>query len=258
MAGEKTNKRNKLYTVLSVMLWLLVWQLASMAVGQQLFLPSPLAVISALFSLLRTRVFWASAFGSLARIGLGFLLGFVVGCLLAVLAAASRVVEILLRPLLLLVRATPVASFVVLALIWFTSRNLSVFISFLMVLPVIYSGMYSGIGAADKRLLEMARVFRVPFWRRLRAIYLPALLPSLLASCELAVGLAWKSGVAAELIGNTANTIGERLYQAKLYLLTPELFAWTLVIILLSWAFAKAILALLRLAAARLERGYGT
>lgn len=230
----------------SIALWLLIWQLASMAVGVKMLLPSPLASFSVLIQAAATLLFWQSVFTSLWRIALGFFLGLILGCLLAALAAAVNFIEVLLRPMMLLVRATPVASFTILVLIWLNSRALSTFISFLMVLPVIYSATLAGVRAANPKLLEMADVFHLGFWRRVRAIYLPGLAAGLLASCELALGLCWKSGVAAEVIGISEGTIGERLYQAKIYLMAPELFAWTAVIILLSWLFGRLALVLLR------------
>ena len=252
MAKRTQNK--KWHTAASALLWVLVWQLAALAIGEELFLHSPVAVVRSFAGLALTGGFWASAGTSLLRIGLGFVLGLVLGVLLAWGAAAFRFVETLLRPLMLLVRSTPVASFVILALVWVSGRSLSTFISFLMVLPVIYNGTLSGIAAADGKLLEMAEVFHVSFGRRVRAIYLPALRPFLLSACELALGLCWKSGVAAEVIGLPKGTIGERLYQAKIYLMTPELFAWTAVIILLSWLFTKLVMAGLRGASRKLER----
>ena len=164
------------------------------------------------------------------------------------LAAAARLmpwVEWLASPILQLVKATPVASFVILALVWVRGRELSVLISFLMALPVLYSAVRTGIAAADGQLLEMARVFRIPAGRRLRAIWLPAVLPAFREGCRTALGLCWKSGVAAEVIGLPDGSIGDALYRAKITLSTGELFAWTFVIICLSAAFERAFLALL-------------
>lgn len=243
----KAFKNNKtLQTAAAALLWVAVWQLASMLVNQVLFLPSPVQVLRALWAMLPQGGFWLAVWGSLWRIALGFLLGLAAGCALAGLAAAHSFAEILIRPLMLLVRSTPVASFIILALVWINSRGLSTFISFLMVLPVIYNATLAGIRGADKKLLEMAAVFGVGRLRRLRAITLPALMPALLNACELALGMSWKSGVAAEVIGLPGGTIGERLYQAKIFLQTPELFAWTAVIIALSAVFGKLVIALLR------------
>ena len=155
---------------------------------------------------------------------------------------------------MLAIKSIPVASFIILALILFSSRNLAVPISFLIVLPVLYSNVLGGIRAADSQLMEMARVFRIPVGRSIRYVYLPQVMPYFLSACGSALGLCWKSGIAAEVIGMPEGSIGEQLQQAKVYLDTPDLFAWTLVIVLVSLAFERAFLALLRRGARALER----
>ena len=173
---------------------------------------------------------------------LGFLLGAVSSVVLAVAAERWAWVEALLSPVMQLVKATPVASFIILALVWVRGSSLSVLISFLMVLPVLYGAVRTGIRAADPQLLEMAKVFRLPLGRRLRAVWLPAVLPAFRQGCSVALGICWKSGVAAEVIGLPNGSIGDALYRAKITLSTGELFAWTFVIILLSAAFEKLFL----------------
>ena len=165
--------------------------------------------------------------------------------MLAVAAEKWEWVDTLLAPVMQLVKATPVASFIILALVWVSGSSLPVLISFLMVLPVLYSAVRTGIGSADRQLLEMAQVFRLPLGRRLRAVWLPAVLPAFRQGCSVALGICWKSGVAAEVIGLPDGSIGDALYRAKITLSTGELFAWTFVIILLSAVFEKLFLALL-------------
>lgn len=235
--------------------WLVVWQLCSVAIGKELLLPSPLLVLGELARLVVTGGFWLVVLVSLGRIALGFFLGLLVAVVLAVAASLVHSIEILLRPLMLLVRAIPVASFIILALVWVSGRKISILTSFLMVLPVVYGSLLSGIREADGKLLEMAEVFRVPFWRQVRAIYLPALLPAFISGCELSLGLCWKSGVAAEIIGLPPLSIGAKLHEAKIYLLMPEMFAWTAVVILLSWIFGNSVLWLLKKAAGALSGG---
>ena len=230
----------------AVLLWLLVWQAASMALDSDILLVSPLRVIATLLALLPTARFWASLLGSMARILGGFFLAAALGTLLAALAARFKRVEEWLAPPVLAMKTVPVASFVILALIWFGSRNLSVFIALVMVFPVIYTNVLAGLRSADSQLLEMARAFRVPWRRQLHSILLPAVEPFLLAGCAAALGMSWKAGVAAEVIGVVAGSLGERLYDAKIYLQTADLLAWTAVIVALSALFERAVLALLR------------
>lgn len=167
-------------------------------------------------------------------------------------ASRSRGLAALLDPPLLLIRSTPIASLTILILMWVGARNLSVIVSFMMVLPVVYLNTLAGLRAVDPGLREMAEVFRFSFMKRLRYLILPTVFPYFRAAVSAGLGFCWKSGVAAEVIGIPGNSIGEKLYLAKIYLNTGELFAWTVVIILISYLFERIVLALLAWAEARL------
>ena len=251
---EKTRMKQKIkrrYGAAAVVFWLAVWQLAAAAIGQEVFLVSPLQAAGTLVQLLPQPDFWQRVGFSAGHILLGFLLGAVCSVVCSVAAERWVWVDALLSPVIQLVKATPVASFIILALVWVSGKSLSILISFLMVLPVLYGAVRTGIKSADPQLLEMARVFRLPLARRVKAIWLPAVLPAFRQGCSVALGICWKSGVAAEVIGLPDGSIGDALYRAKITLSTGELFAWTFVIILLSAAFEKLFLALLDKAVAR-------
>lgn len=252
--SPKNNSKAHRIKIWAVVFWLLVWQAASIQIGQDILLVSPLSVLVRLGDLVFTADYWYSIYFSLIRIGAGFLLAVAAGTLLAGFGARFMRVYQLLNPLMLAIKATPVASFSILVLIWLPSRNLSVFIALLMVLPIVYTNVLDGIQNTDTRLLEMAKVFRIPALRRIRFIYIPQIMPFFRAACTVSLGLCWKAGVAAEVIGIPKGSIGEKLYEAKIYLSTPDLFAWTLTIILISLLFEKVFLLLLRGAAHRLER----
>ena len=251
---EKTRMKQKIkrrYGAAAVVFWLAVWQFAAVAIGQEVFLVSPLQAAGTLVQLLPQPDFWQRVGFSAGHILLGFLLGAVCSVVCSVAAERWVWVDALLSPVMQLVKATPVASFIILALVWVSGKSLSILISFLMVLPVLYGAVRTGIESADPQLLEMARVFRLPLARRVKAIWLPAVLPAFRQGCSVALGICWKSGVAAEVIGLPDGSIGDALYRAKITLSTGELFAWTFVIILLSAAFEKLFLALLDKAVAR-------
>lgn len=236
-------KKQWIQTAAAVCFWLLVWQTAAFAVGQDLLLVSPVAVAKALFALVLMPETWLTAAQTTARVLLGFVGGVVLGTALAALAFCVPLVKVLLLPLMRTVRSIPLASFVILALLWLKNAgNLSVFISFLMVLPLVYANVLSGIESVGRELPEMAKVFRFSKAKTLRYLYLPAAAPHFFAACEVGVGLSWKSGIAAELIGITANSIGERLYDAKLLFSTADLFAWTVLIVALSFVCEKLVL----------------
>lgn len=236
----------KLKRALAVLFALCVWQAAAMLLNEPLLLASPVQVAGRLFSLILTASFWKTVGYTALRIVSGFLMGFLAGIVLAVLAGRFKWLEILLWPFVVTIKSIPVASFVILVLIWLSSRHLSVFISFLMVFPVIYLNTLQGLKATDSKMLEMAKLYRLPFARRLKYIYVPQVQPFLYSACSIALGLSWKSGVAAELIGRPDLSLGDMLYMAKVHMDTADVFAWTVVIILLSQLFEKLFLMLMK------------
>lgn len=245
--------RKWLRGLLAALFWLAVWQVIQWIVAKEILLVSPFTAFRRLFELALEPAFWAVVAGSMGRICLGFLLGVLAGVLLAVAARRAAVVDLLLSPLVSVIKATPVASFVILALVWIRSGWLSVFISFLMVLPMLYASVRQGIAETDRELLEMGRVYRFSPGRMLRLIWVPSVLPYFLPTARTALGFAFKSGIAAEVLGLPRNAIGTELYNAKIYLETADLFAWTIVVIVLSVAIEKIFLWILQLASSRLH-----
>ena len=239
----------------SVLFWLIAWHAGSAALGQSIILVSPVTAIRTLFQMMGTADFYQSIFGSLSRILLGFFAGVLLGTLLAALSYMLPPVGTLLSPLMHAIKATPVASFVILALIFISSRYLSILMGFLMVLPILYTNVLTGLRGTDRKLIEMAKVFKMKPLARIRAIYLPAAYPSFLSACALSLGMSWKAGIAAEVIGLPDQSIGEALYQAKIFFSTPELFAWTLAIILLSVGLEQAVLYAAKRLSRRLDGG---
>lgn len=225
--------------------WLLLWHFASVYTNNSILMVGPLDTWEALINQANTARFWITIIHSFCKIFSGFLAAFLMGISLGSVSFCFPPLRELLEPVLLLMKSIPVASFVILALIWIGSKNLSVFISFTVVFPVIYINTLSGLLSTDKKLLEMAQVFRITAWKKIRYIFIPALLPYLISGCKTALSMGWKSGIAAEVIGVPDRSIGEQLYMAKIYLSTADLFAWTFVIIIISAVMERLFLALL-------------
>lgn len=221
--------------------WIGIWQILSMTISSELLLPSPVKVLSVWWNLIQTSDFWVATGFTLLRIALGFLTAVVAGVLLAVATAHSRVIYSLISPILKIVRAAPVASFIIFALVWIKTNFLPLWISFLMVLPIVWENVSEGINHIDPKLLEMAKVHRVSKKKIWTGIQLPSVLPYLLAAVKTGLGFAWKSGIAAEIICRPENSIGNFLQQAKVSLETPEVFAWTATVIVLSVVLEKAL-----------------
>ncbi len=227
----------------AILFWLIVWQICSIWIGQEILLVSPVAVCGKLRKLVQEVAFWQSVAYSTWRIMGGFFLSVLCSVTAAACSAKYRLLEILLQPMVSAVKATPVASFIILALVWVSSANLSVLIAFLMGFPVVYGNLLQGFRQADKQIWEMVCLFHVH--RKIRYYWFPQLFPYMRAAMATGIGLCWKAGIAAEVIGMPEGSIGERLQEAKIYLQMPELFAWTVVIVAVSVCIEKCILFLL-------------
>ncbi len=231
--------------ILIAVIWLAVWQAAAWAVGSDLLLPSPLVTFKALVSLGGTADFWKSLGATLLRIVMGFVLGIVTGTLLGVVSSASRFADELLSPLRSIVKATPVTSFIILVLLYLSSALTPMFIAFLMVMPIAWTNVLTGIRSTDKDLLEMARVFGFSKSKLVTRVYAPSVLPHFISACTTGLGFAWKAGVTAEVIAHPQFGVGRAIYESKLYLETGELFAWTAAVVILSFALEKLMVVLL-------------
>lgn len=245
--------KNKIYIVLSVVFWLFIWQILSEIINIDYLLASPKTVLIETFNLIQTNAFWQIIFRSITKIMFGFILSVLIAVLLAIISYKIKAIKIILSPLIVVIKTTPVVSFIILALLWVKSENLSIFISFLMVLPITYNNVLIGIEKADKNLLEMAEIYKMTTINKVFYIFLPSVMPYLIAAIKSALGICWKAGISAEVIATPNNTIGEMLYMSKLNLDTEKLFAWTIIVIILSIIFEKAIIYLLSYINKKLE-----
>lgn len=249
-----------------LLFWLAVWQAAALAVSglpsftgdvgadlralltssKELLLPGPYVVIRRWFALAGTGVFWKSSALSLWRIALGVLAATALGIIISALCTRFSRLRTLLDPAVTVVKSTPVASFIILALIWIGRDSVPTWIAGLIVFPVIYGNLCTGFSSADPQLLEMAAVFSLSPLTRIRRVYLPAARPYFFSALRLSLGMAWKAGIAAEVLAVPRQAIGRYLYESKLYLETVDLFAWTLTVILLSLLLEKAVMQILK------------
>ena len=231
--------KRALITLAVAAFWWGVWEAAAWWVDSSMIVVSPRAAFARLFVLAQTQPFWLAVGTSMRRILTGFVLALSVGVLAAVGAAASRVFARVVSPAINVLNAMPLASFVLLVLFMFRRENLSVVVPFVMVLPVIYHNVHKGITTTDAALLEMERLFRVPIWRQVRFIYVQSVTPFLLSAASVGIGFAWKSGISAELIGAARGTIGGYLHRAQVGIVTVDMFAWTVAIVIMSYIIDK-------------------
>lgn len=229
-----TKNKEKLF---SVGIWIFIWQMFSISIDNKVLLPRPVNVAHSLFYLIEEEYFWKSIFNSVLKIGIGFLLGILFGLVFAVISYKYNKFKNFIEVPIHIIKSIPIASVVILLLIWFSSKNLPILIVLLIVLPNIYHSSLEGLNNINKDILEMSKIFNVKKIKQIKYVYFEGLKGSLVSSLLISSGLAWKSGISAEILGLVKNSIGENIYYSKLYLDTSELFAWTFIIIFLSRIF---------------------
>lgn len=233
------NKKNNYLPIVSILFWIGLWQLVAVIINNSVFLPSPLQVAKALGQLMTRGNFYLSILYTFSKILLGFILALVTGLILGFLSYRYKLIKEIITVPLAFMKSVPVASFVILLLLWTDAERLSIIISFFMGLPVITENLLTGLEETDTKLLEMAESFQMTKWNKVKLIYYHQALPYFKRGLSTASGLMFKAGIAGEVIGLPKNSIGESLYLAKLYLSTDQVFAYTAVIILLSLIFQK-------------------
>lgn len=253
-AREKGARRRSLAKKAAIIaFWLVVWEAADRIVDNRLVLAGPLRTLEALGEQIAEPDFWLICGASFGRIAMGFLLSFAVGFLLALACYRMRIVRDFVDPVISLLRTIPVVSFIIMLLIWVGNQALTALLAFFIVLPLIYTNVMTGFENVDRHMLEMARVYRLSRWRTFLYIYRPAFMPFLISSSKISLGMTWKSGIMAEVLATPKPSIGKEMSTARTFLDTPDLFAWTVVVMILSVAFEKLFLAVLR----RVDRPLG-
>ena len=230
--------------VLICAIWIALWTILALFVNNTVFLPSWQDVLMRLFELFFNGNFWVTVFASLMRVLLGYLLGIILGILFA-LTGKNDFVSGLFSPIKNIIRATPVASFIMLAWVWLTRNNIPSFVGMLMVVPVMWGNLSEGIKNFNGDYLKFARCYNLSKSKKIKHIYLPQLMPYFTSALFTCSGLVWKAGIAAEVLCQPQTSIGTQLFNAKSTLETTDLFAWTTVIIVISLLLEKIVKVLL-------------
>jgi len=241
-----SQKKTLVKQIIAVAVWIVAWFVVAAIVANPVLVASPVDTVLALIGLVSRGAFYKAVFGSVGRIMAGFVLGIVIAFVLSLVSYKSEMAHLLISPVINLCKSVPVAAFAVILIIWWGPANLAMIISIIIVVPLAFHNILEGIKSTDYRLLEMAKVFNMPLKNRVLFIYRNALSPYLTGAMKSGIGMCWKAGVAAEVIGLTNSSIGGELYTAKVYFDTAEVFAWALVTVLLSFLAEKLVLVLVK------------
>ncbi len=232
------SKRNR---ILGVIIWLILWEVAYLIIDQAIYLPSPLHVLKSFITLIRSKDFVRITVMSSYRVIISFIIASISALTLGFICGLKKTLFEIFEPMVILLRSTPVISVIILAIVWLPSNYVPVFSGFLMCFPIIFTNMVMGIRQTDPLLIEMSSVYQVPKFRILKDVYLPSAMSHIKSGLTNALGLSWKVIAAAEVLSLPKYAIGSKLHDTKVYLEISELFAWTMLIILMSSIFDRIL-----------------
>lgn len=233
--------KNKFPTLLSLLILIINWKIVSEIVDSEMILPSPKVTWISFMALLKSKTFLKTVMATVIRGLSGFLLSCILGLGVGILTGISQFLEKVMEPFLIMIKSTPVMSIIILALIWFETDHVPIFVSFLVAFPIICTNVSEGIKSVDQKIIQMAKIYHVKKWRILLEIYIPSIVSFFIAGLSTAMGIGWKAVIAAEVLSQPKFAIGTSLYLSKIYIETENVFAWTMVAIILSFLFEKGL-----------------
>lgn len=228
-------------TCLSILLIPVAWQLLSWQMAQPQLIPSFPDLIRALLRLVYSPGFLVSIGTTCLRACVGLLLSLAAASITAFLLNRSEAIRFLFMPWLSLLRSVPVISFILLALIFLNPEMIPLLIAFLTMYPLLTENLLKGLMNRRDSWKILARQFHLNAWNRLFQINYPQLKPYLFSGLASAVGFGWRAIIMGEVLSQCVDGIGKRMKEAQVFIDVPELIAWTLVAIVLSWLTDKLI-----------------
>lgn len=232
---------NRKVRALAILSWLAIWEIGYLLVGKEVLIPSPFHTLQTLLGMMKEESFYLHILATFKRVLMGVGLSLALGILTAVLGFYNELIQAFIRPAIHFMKSTPVMAVIILALLWFKSDEVPVFVCFLMCYPIIYTNISEGLIHLDQELIEMSKLYHVHFMTRFISCDLPQLAAYLKAALDLGLGMAFKVVIAAEVLAIPKYAIGYQLLDAKIYLETEEVFAWVIVIALVSHLCSKGI-----------------
>lgn len=232
------NKSRKIYIIL---FWIVIWEVLSLIINQEIYLPSPFSTFNAIIDLLKKSDTYITIIYSTYRTLLGFFISCFFGIVTGYLCGTNQFFYDLFTPFIGIIRTVPVMSIIIIAIMWFKDTNVPIFVAFLMCFPIIWTNTVSGIKSTDQKLLQMCKIYNIKKIRVITSVYFYSVLPYVKAAMISALGIGWKVTSAAEVLSLPKYSIGRYLYDSKIYLEIPYLFAWTVIIIALSYFFETVL-----------------
>ncbi len=228
-----SKKENILKKLFSVIILIGVWYILSLTLND-VIIPTPLDVFKTLLKLLAEKSTYIIIMKSLGYVIMSIMISSIIGVILGLLGSISKNINYLLSPVITIIKSLPIVSFIIILLVYIKSLYIPVICGVLLSFPIIYSNVFEGYSNINKKLISMAKFYNVDKKNMIKTLYIPAIYPYFLAGFNSVIGFSFKAVIAAEVISILDNTIGNSIYEAKVYLEYENLFAWSVIIIILA------------------------
>ena len=221
---KKLILKNLIQTGVAILFLLAVWWLAYHSVGNDLLIPSLSKSLKEVGGLLVKAAFWRALGGTLLRALIAFVISFLLAIIFAVVAYLLPWFERFFAPVVSVLRSMPILAVLLILLAFLDAGKAPIAVAFLSLFPMLYAGVLAALSSVDRRFIEISRVEGAGLFRRVTAIYLPLSAPYILKEAGAALSFSVKLIVSAEILANTAKSLGGMMQDARLYEL-PQLFA---------------------------------
>lgn len=220
---------------------LLLWKGMALYFNSDFILPHPERTLVKTLALFSEGQFLLVVGATVLRGVLGFVISLVFGVVFGIFAGISRDFNAFIKPILVVLRSTPVIAIILLALIWLNANSVPIFIAILTMFPFICTNTIDGIRSVDKQLVEMAWVYKINKIRIAKEVYLPAIMPFVISGASSAMGIGWRAIIIGEVLSQPRYGIGAVMQSAQTFLNVDAVIAWTIIAVLLSYVFERII-----------------
>ncbi|MEI0747545.1 ABC transporter permease [Brachyspira pulli] len=229
--------KNIIYFILGIIIFILLWFFISLKINSEIVFPNILIIIKKLIEIILEKSFYKDLFLSLIRVFITFILSFLLAIIFGILSGIFSSIRYMLMPIINFIRTIPTIPLILVAIIWFDNNTVPIFVSMLVIFPIMYDAVVNGIINVDKNLIEMSLSYNVSLKNQIISLYIPSIKPYILTAVSQSMGITWKSILAAEILALPSLGIGSKLYESHLYLDTVSLFAYCLIAVIFNGIF---------------------
>jgi NitT/TauT family transport system permease protein len=230
----KYSWKSKSYTLLSCIFFIGLWQLIAIKINNDIYVPKIQQVAEAVSIIFKDENLLKVIFSSFYRTMSSYLLALAFSMILGVLGVVYPFFKYLIEPINSISKTIPTMVLVVLSLVWFDKDSTPFVVGFAIVFPILYEGIRNSVIRIDKKIIDMTKIYEVNLKDKIKKIYLPVMKFYLMSILVSTFSLTFKVVIAGEVYGQPKFGIGSQIQLEKVNFNTPGIFAWIIIIAIIS------------------------